>query len=80
MRRRRPNMKQSRFVYWFEGALYTVIGALTPVSVALASNAPLTARMEWALAFAATISGCTAMISYMSGNPCPAAGVPPPKT
>ncbi len=80
MRRRRPKMKQSPFVYWLEGALYTVISALTPISVALASNAPITPRMEWALAVAATISGCTALKSYMSGNPCPGAGIPPPKT
>lgn len=49
-----------------QGALYTGIAALTPVSTQLASNAPLTGRSITCLVIGALIAGATALKAFLS--------------
>jgi hypothetical protein len=49
-----------------EGGLYTLIGALTPVSISLASNSELTTRGIVCLVIGSIVAGATALKAWLS--------------
>lgn len=51
-----------------QGGLYTLIGMLTPIPVALASNVELTWRAVTGLIISALLAGATALKAFLSTN------------
>lgn len=73
----------------FQGALYTIIAALTPAATMLASDAQMTMRAIICLALSCIIAGATALKAFLSTTfsesaasqpdiPAPVGTVPPP--
>jgi hypothetical protein len=51
-----------------QGGLYVLIGTLTPIPVALASNIELTGRVITGLVISSILAGATALKAFLSTN------------